>query len=224
MRFCLITIGPVDLLPPIWRALRIGIGAAGIVCCLKPIVNPLANIPAHIPNPEFALSLDILINRGGTALRVAEIGEVLVDLFAPGTLPPLGFARRPLPLSLRRQALIDPVGISTSVFSGDIYHGVIGPPRGEITALPMHRRPASSRVDEVLVLQICHFEAVEIESLSLYQMFWVFVFTADQVTAQLERSDGNKNHSPFMNARYNVVKYTRKIGFATGLCVNHFLI
>ena len=29
-------------------------------------------------------------------------------------------------------------------------------------------------------------------------MFWVFVFTADQITAHLERSDKNKNHFPFI--------------------------
>jgi hypothetical protein len=75
---------------------------------------------------------------------------------------------------------------------------VIGPPREEITALPVYWRPTSSRVDEVLVLQVCHFEAVERESLNLYQMFWVFVFTADQITTHLERSDGNKNHFPFI--------------------------
>ena len=166
---CLITTAPVDLLPPVWRALRIGIGAAGIVCCLIPIVNPLANIPTHIPNPKLSLSLDIPINRGGTALRVVEIGEVLVDLFAPGILPPLGSARRPLPLSLRRQALIDPVGISPGVFpSRHLPRGDRPTPWGNYR---FANAPASSRVDEVLILQICHFEAVKIESLNLHQMF-----------------------------------------------------
>ena len=75
---------------------------------------------------RLVLPLGVLVDRGSARLGILEVGAVLVGLLAPGVLPTFRPPRRPLPLGLGRQPLIDPLGMELGIFPSDIDHRVVG--------------------------------------------------------------------------------------------------
>src|SRR5262249_36817792 len=155
----------------VWLLIDLGL-AAWIFAYL--IGRPFPNVSDHVERSARAGSVGEpadLFDLAGLEPDVCRAGS---ELITPRVQASVAASRGRLPLALGGKPLARPFGVVRCVLPGHIGDRQLVLARGIAPILPRHRSGMRGRVDELLVLGICHFGAINEEGSELNGMSRLF--------------------------------------------------